>query len=75
MDLVKFSKSPIEASLLRLETSELNKLALECFLAIMRYMGDYPMTKGQTEVDSVYSLLMVQSLRIFECLLEIFLAD
>ena len=59
VDLVKFTKSPIQASLLRLETSDLNKLALEGFLAIMKYMGDYPMAKGQSEVDSVYTILMV----------------
>jgi len=58
VDLVKFTKSPIQASLLRLETSDLNKLALEGFLAIMKYMGDYPMAKGQSEVDSVYTILM-----------------
>lgn len=60
VDLVKFTKSPIQASLLRLETSDLNKLALEGFLAIMKYMGDYPMAKGQSEVDSVYTILMVR---------------
>jgi len=58
VDLVKFTKSPIQASLLRLESSELNRLALEGFLAIMKYMGDYPMAKGQSEVDSVYTILM-----------------
>jgi len=58
VDLVKFTKSPIQASLLRLESADLNKLALEGFLAIMKYMGDYPMAKGQSEVDSVYTILM-----------------
>lgn len=65
VDMVKFTKSPIEASLLRLESGELNKLALECFVAIMRYMGDYPMVKGQSEVDCVYSILMVTYLCFF----------
>lgn len=60
VDLVKFTKSPIQASLLQLESNELNKLALECFLSIMKYMGDYPMAKGQSEVDSVYTILMVR---------------
>ena len=59
VDLVKFTKSPIQASLLQLETNELNKLALEGFLSIMKYMGDYPMAKGQSEVDCVYTILMV----------------
>lgn len=61
VDLVKFSKSPIGASLLKLDSPDLNKLALECFASIMKYMGDYPMAKGQTEVDCVYTILMVPS--------------
>ena len=65
VDLVKFTKSPIQASLLQLESNDLNKLALECFLSIMKYMGDYPMAKGQSEVDSVYTILMVRIL--FDC--------
>lgn len=59
VDMVKFTKSPIQASLLQLESNELNKLALEGFLSIMKYMGDYPMAKGQSEVDCVYTILMV----------------
>ena len=62
VDLVKFTKSPIQASLLQLDSNDLNKLALECFLSIMKYMGDYPMAKGQSEVDCVYTILMVRML-------------
>ncbi len=58
-DLVKFIKSPNQASLLQLDSNELNELALEGFLSIMKYMGDYPMAKLQSEVDSVYTFLMV----------------
>lgn len=58
--LVKFSKSPIQASLLRLpddeDSKETNKMALESFLNIMRFMGDY-MAKGRTEVDVVHFLI------------------
>ncbi len=59
VDLVKFTKLPIPASLLQLNSNELNKLALEGFVSIMKYMGDYPMAKGQSEIDSVYTILMV----------------
>ncbi|XP_046655986.1 unconventional myosin-XV-like isoform X2 [Daphnia pulicaria] len=58
VDLVKFTKSPIPASLLQLDSKELNKLALEVFISIMKYMGDYPIAKGQSEIDSVYTILM-----------------
>eukprot|EP01147_Barroeca_monosierra_P001592 gene1592-4733_t len=58
--LVKFTKSPIQASLLKLNDSEshLNKLALESFINIMRFMGDY-MAKGKTEADVIEFLLRV----------------
>lgn len=66
VDLVKFTKSPIQASLLQLDSNELNKIALECFLSIMKYMGDYPMAKGQCEVDCVYTILMVRKVLNFK---------
>lgn len=61
VDLVKFSPSPIEQSLLRLESTELNDLAIECFVSVMRYMGDLPMTPDVTEVKCVYTILMVSA--------------
>ena len=60
VDLVKFSAVPIEQSLLRLEPGELSELAVECFAAIMRYMGDLPMAPDSTEVKCVYTILMVR---------------
>lgn len=59
VDLVKFTAKPIEQSLLRLETSELNDLAVECFVCLMRYMGDLPMPTDVSEVKCVYTVLMV----------------
>ncbi|KAE8738383.1 hypothetical protein FOCC_FOCC016138 [Frankliniella occidentalis] len=58
VDLVKFSPRPIEQSLLRLETEEVSELAVECFVCVMRYMGDLPMTTDVTEVKCVYTVLM-----------------
>ncbi|GLH06473.1 Unconventional myosin IC [Gryllus bimaculatus] len=58
VDLVKFTPVLIEQSLLRLETNELNELAIECFLSVMRYMGDMPMIPDVTEVKCVYTILM-----------------
>jgi hypothetical protein len=59
VDLVKFTSVPIEQSLLRLEPGELSELAVECFAAVMRYMGDLPMAPDSTEVKCVYTILMV----------------
>lgn len=56
-DMIKWTRSPIQASLLKLASNELNKLALECFIAIMRFMEDYPMGANQTDFDCVMKIL------------------
>ncbi|XP_037391428.1 unconventional myosin-XV [Pygocentrus nattereri] len=55
-DMVKFSKSPIQQSLIEFTDENMNKVAADIFLAIMKFMGDYPM-KGQTEQDIVNTIL------------------
>jgi hypothetical protein len=57
--MVKFSADPPKQSLLRLESSEMSELAIECFNSIMCYMGDMPMPPEVTEVKCVYTILMV----------------
>ncbi|ELU02236.1 hypothetical protein CAPTEDRAFT_227847 [Capitella teleta] len=59
VDMIKWTQSPIQASLLKFESTKMNKLSLECFIAIMQYMGDYPLSKGQRPMDCAYSLMMV----------------
>lgn len=59
VDLVKFTPVPIEQSLLRLD-NELSALAVECFLCLMRYMGDQPLPPDMSEVKCVYTILMVR---------------
>ncbi|GFR82922.1 myosin-XV, partial [Elysia marginata] len=56
-DLIKWTRSPIQASLLKLNSPELNKVALECFIAIMRFMGDYPMGTNMSEFDCAKKIL------------------
>lgn len=63
VEMVKFTQSPISASLLPLEP-ELSQMAVESFVAVMRYMGDYPMAPQHTEVHCVYTILMVSWGRI-----------
>ncbi|XP_029914219.1 unconventional myosin-XV [Myripristis murdjan] len=55
-DMVKFSKSPIQESLIDFSDTGLNRVATDIFLAIMRFMGDFPL-KGLTELDLVTSIL------------------
>ncbi|CAK9816980.1 Unconventional myosin-XV [Anthophora quadrimaculata] len=57
VDLVKYSAVPIEQSLLRLD-GDLSALAVECFLCLMRYMGDQPLPPDTSEVKCVYTILM-----------------
>ncbi|XP_078807147.1 unconventional myosin-XV [Oryzias latipes] len=55
-DMVKFSKSPIQESLIDFSDSGMNRVATDIFLAIMKFMGDFPQ-KGQTEQDLVATIL------------------
>ncbi|KAG7210139.1 hypothetical protein KM043_011700 [Ampulex compressa] len=57
VDLVKYSAMPIEQSLLKLD-ADLSSLAVECFLCLMRYMGDQPLPPDTSEVKCVYTILM-----------------
>ncbi|XP_077940214.1 unconventional myosin-XV isoform X2 [Gasterosteus aculeatus] len=56
VDMVKFSKSPIQESLIDFSDSGMNRVAADIFLAIMKFMGDLPL-KGQTEQDLVTTIL------------------
>ena len=58
---MKFSQSPLKMSLLPLE-GELNVSAIETFITIMRYTGDFPMDPQQTEAHCVYFILKVSVL-------------
>ncbi|XP_063098230.1 unconventional myosin-XV [Cavia porcellus] len=55
-DMLCFSKTPLQDSLIELSDSSLNKMATDMFLAVMRFMGDAPL-KGQSELDVLCTLL------------------
>nr|XP_014344251.1 PREDICTED: unconventional myosin-XV [Latimeria chalumnae] len=56
LDMVQFTKSPIQESLIEFSDNNMNKVAAEMFLAVMKFMGDCPL-KSQTEQDVVYIIL------------------
>ncbi|KAM6957849.1 unconventional myosin-XV [Aplochiton taeniatus] len=56
MDMVKFSKSPIQESLIDFSDGAMNRVAADIFIAIMKFMGDFPL-KGQVEHDLVAIIL------------------
>uniref|UniRef100_A0A452R4H6 Myosin XVA n=1 Tax=Ursus americanus TaxID=9643 RepID=A0A452R4H6_URSAM len=58
-DILCFTKTPLQDSLIELSDSSLNKMATDMFLAVMRFMGDAPL-KGQSELDVLYTLLKVR---------------
>ncbi|XP_023677819.2 unconventional myosin-XV isoform X2 [Paramormyrops kingsleyae] len=55
-DMVKYSKSPVPESLIDFTDENMNKVAADIFLAVMKFMGDYPL-KGQTEQEVVNTFL------------------
>lgn len=59
LDLVRWQGNPLKTPLLRLP-SDLAMLALECFECILRYCGDLPSDPDLTEVQCVYTILMVR---------------
>uniref|UniRef100_A0A8D2CP25 Unconventional myosin-XV n=1 Tax=Sciurus vulgaris TaxID=55149 RepID=A0A8D2CP25_SCIVU len=55
-DMLCFTKTPLQESLIELSDTSLNKMATDMFLAVMRFMGDAPL-KGQSELDVLCTLL------------------
>ncbi|XP_019512178.1 PREDICTED: unconventional myosin-XV [Hipposideros armiger] len=55
-DMLCFTKTPLQESLIELSDNSLNKMATDMFLAVMRFMGDAPL-KGQSELDVLCTLL------------------
>ncbi|XP_066056858.1 myosin XVB [Chamaea fasciata] len=58
-DLVRHTKVPIQASLLRYSDSEVNEVATKNFQTLMRFMGDQPKHKHQTDIQCVYEILQL----------------
>ncbi|XP_038136248.1 unconventional myosin-XV [Cyprinodon tularosa] len=59
-DMIKFSKSPLYESLIDFSDSGMNRVAADISIAILKFMGDFPM-KGQTEQDLVATILTLSS--------------
>uniref|UniRef100_G3RJD1 Unconventional myosin-XV n=1 Tax=Gorilla gorilla gorilla TaxID=9595 RepID=G3RJD1_GORGO len=55
-DMLCFTKTPLQESLIELSDSSLSKMATDMFLAVMRFMGDAPL-KGQSDLDVLCNLL------------------
>ncbi|CAF1023237.1 unnamed protein product [Rotaria sordida] len=56
-ELIKWSKSPIQSALLRHISNDTTRIARQSFLAIMRFMGDQTMSRGQSDIDCLFYLL------------------
>ncbi|XP_062334341.1 unconventional myosin-XV [Osmerus eperlanus] len=59
-DMVRFSKCPLQESLIDFSDGGMNRVAADIFIAIMRFMGDYPV-KGQSEQDLVSTMLKLSA--------------
>ncbi|XP_066833790.1 unconventional myosin-XV [Anser cygnoides] len=56
MEMLRFTKVPIQESLIEFTDGSISKLATEAFQAVMKFMGDHP-PRGQTELDIVCTIL------------------
>ncbi|XP_062474993.1 unconventional myosin-XV [Pezoporus occidentalis] len=56
LEMLTFSKTPIQESLIEFVDGGISKLATEAFQAVMKFMGDHP-PRGQTELDCVCTIL------------------
>ncbi|XP_075422006.1 unconventional myosin-XV isoform X2 [Ascaphus truei] len=55
-EMLKFTKNPIQESLIEFSDGGMNRIAAQVFQAVMKFMGDSPL-KGQSELDTVCSVL------------------
>ncbi|NXJ92310.1 MYO15 protein, partial [Corythaixoides concolor] len=56
LEMLTFTKTPIQESLIEFVDGGISKLAAEAFQAVMKFMGDHPL-RGQTELDAVCTIL------------------
>lgn len=66
--MVKYTRTPIKRSLIKLPNEDLNRRAIDCFLAMLQYMGDLPESYSDSkthyrlleggEIECVYLILM-----------------
>ncbi|XP_017678532.1 PREDICTED: unconventional myosin-XV [Lepidothrix coronata] len=56
LEMLTFTKIPIQESLIEFVDGGINKQAAEAFQAVMKFMGDHPL-RGQTELDAVCTIL------------------
>ncbi|XP_061761188.1 unconventional myosin-XV [Nerophis ophidion] len=59
-DMIQFSKSPLQESLIEFSDSGMNRVAADISSAIMKFMGDLPL-KGQTEQDLITVILKLSA--------------
>ncbi|XP_075020981.1 unconventional myosin-XV [Calonectris borealis] len=56
LEMLTFTKTPIQESLIEFVDGGISKLAAEAFQAVMKFMGDHPL-RGQTELDAICTIL------------------
>ncbi|XP_066559063.1 unconventional myosin-XVB [Amia ocellicauda] len=58
-EMVQHTRVPIQESLIFYSDNELNELAAHCFMNVMRFMGDQPLTKHQAEGECLNNILQL----------------
>ncbi|XP_013865906.1 unconventional myosin-XV [Austrofundulus limnaeus] len=59
LEAVQHIEAPIQESLILYNDPEINDLAVECFNYLMQFMGDIPMKKHTTQVNSLSHILLL----------------
>ncbi|XP_006886433.1 PREDICTED: unconventional myosin-XV-like [Elephantulus edwardii] len=57
VDLVQYTKVPIQESLIALGDKDMNKRAVESFQALMQFMGDQSKPRNKDDLELLYDLL------------------
>ncbi|XP_061913462.1 unconventional myosin-XVB [Entelurus aequoreus] len=59
LEAVQFTKAPISKSLILYNDPDVNQLSVQCFTAIMQFMGDTAMKKQTSQADCLHHILLL----------------
>ncbi|XP_068439610.1 unconventional myosin-XVB [Clinocottus analis] len=58
-EVVQHTEVPIQESLILYNDPDINELSVQCFMNLMQFMGDIPMTKKNTQTDCLSHILLL----------------
>ncbi|XP_054455421.1 unconventional myosin-XV [Anoplopoma fimbria] len=58
-EVVQHTEAPIQESLIFYNDPEINELSVQCFMNLMQFMGDMPMTNTNTQSDCLNHIILL----------------